>query len=394
MKITGMETIVVELPGRSSYTWRSLQAPIGRYVILRVTTDEGITGLGEAPALLSWGGEHGRYFGEDPHIVCYLVHECFAPMLVGTDPHELKRHFPRMDGEVRGFPYTKAMIESAVLDIVARRAGLPVHQLLGGAVRNWIPLCHSVGMAKPEAAADPIIVHPDVRRMLLTMRAYTEAGRAFAAYAGLTLDRAKYASDEDCQALSELLTPVAKAFLSDRGFECAVLAQQVVGGHGFVKEWGVEQIVRDARIAQIYEGTNGIQALDFANRKVCRDGGRMLHVLIDKMAATVVGEAYRQPLAQALARLRQVTDQVVERAPTDAALAGAISTDLLDLAGYTIYAWLWARMADAAGDDEFGRAKRSTANFFYARLLPKTLSLEASVLAGADTVMRFEEAAF
>ncbi len=154
MKITGMETIVVELPGRSSYTWRSLRAPIGRYVILRVTTDEGITGLGEAPALLSWGGEHGRYFGEDPHIVCYLVRECFAPMLVGTDPCELKRHFPRMDGEVRGFPYTKAMIESAVLDIVARSAGVPVHQLLGGAMRDWIPLCHSVGMAKPEAAAE------------------------------------------------------------------------------------------------------------------------------------------------------------------------------------------------------------------------------------------------
>ena len=154
MKITAMETIVVELPGRSSYTWRSLQAPIGRYVILKVVTDDGVVGLGEAPALLSWGGEHGRYFGEDPHIVCYLVRECFAPMLIGTDPHELRRHFPRMDAEVRGFPYTKAMIESAVLDVVARRAGLPVHQLLGGAVRDWIPLCHSIGMAKPEAAAE------------------------------------------------------------------------------------------------------------------------------------------------------------------------------------------------------------------------------------------------
>lgn len=153
MKITALETIVVELPGRSSYTWRSLQAPIGRYVILRITTDDGVVGLGEAPALLSWGGEHGRYFGEDPHIVSYLVRECFAPMLIGTDPHELRRHFPRMDVEVRGFPYTKAMIESAVLDVVARGAGLPVHQLLGGAVRDWIPLCHSVGMAAPEVAA-------------------------------------------------------------------------------------------------------------------------------------------------------------------------------------------------------------------------------------------------
>lgn len=154
MKITAMETIVVELPGRASYTWRSLQAPIGRYVILKVMTDEGIVGLGEAPALLSWGGEHGRYFGEDPHIVCYLIRECFEPMLKGTDPHDLKRHFARMDLEVRGYPYTKAMIESAVLDIVGRSAGLPVYQLLGGAVRDRIPLCHSVGMAKPEVAAE------------------------------------------------------------------------------------------------------------------------------------------------------------------------------------------------------------------------------------------------
>ena len=125
MKITGFETIVIELPGRSSYTWRSLQVPIGRYVILKVTTDEGVTGLGEAPCILSWGGEHGKYFGEDPHIVCYLANECFAPMLAGEDPRAIKTLFTRMDQQVRGYPYTKAMIESALLDIVGKRAGSP-----------------------------------------------------------------------------------------------------------------------------------------------------------------------------------------------------------------------------------------------------------------------------
>ncbi len=118
MKITGLETIVIELPGRASYTWRSLQVPIGRYVILKISTDEGITGLGEAPAILSWGGEHGRYYGEDPGIVCYLIRECFAPMLEGADPFAVKNILAQADVDIRGYPYTKAMIESALFDIM------------------------------------------------------------------------------------------------------------------------------------------------------------------------------------------------------------------------------------------------------------------------------------
>ena len=250
------------------------------------------------------------------------------------------------------------------------------------------------GPTHPDGAADPLLVHPDVRRMLLVIRAYTEAGRAFAGVAGLALDRARYTGDADSLALSELLTPIAKAFMSDRGFECAVMAQQVFGGHGFIREWGVEQIVRDARIAQIYEGTNGIQALDFVARKVCRDGGRTLFALLDTMESTSVPDRYRTPLRQAVGRLRLVTERVVSGAQEDANLPGAVATDFLDLAGHTIYAWLWARMARAAGDDEFGRAKRNTADFYFARLLPKTLALEASVLADSDAVMSMADSAF
>ena len=250
------------------------------------------------------------------------------------------------------------------------------------------------GPANAEGAADSLLVHPDVRRMLLTIRAYTEAGRAFAVFAGLHLDRAKYLHDADCQAVSELLTPIAKAFLSDRGFECAVLAQQVFGGHGFIREWGVEQIVRDARIAQIYEGANGIQALDLVARKVCRDGGRTLYSLLDTMRATPVSERYRARLHQAIERLRAVTEYVVAGARDDANFPGAVSTDYLDLSGHTIYAWLWARMAGVSGDDDFGRAKRRTADFFYARLLPKTLALEASVRSGPEPLMEFDDADF
>ena len=251
------------------------------------------------------------------------------------------------------------------------------------------------GPKNPDGAADSLLVHPDVRRMLLTIRAYTEAGRAFAAFAGLHLDRAHHAGDRGSRALSELLTPIAKAFLSDRGFECAVLAQQVFGGHGFIREWGVEQIVRDARIAQIYEGANGVQALDFATRKVCRDGGRTLNALLDTMEATPVDGRHREPLRQALERLRAAAGRLIAGARENADLPGAVSTDFLDLTGHTIYAWLWARMAAAAGEDGFGRAKRNTADFYYfARLLPKTSGLAASVHADPEAVMGMDEAAF
>src|SRR5690606_8412995 len=134
--------------------WRSLEVAIGRYVLLKVYTNEGITGLGEAPAILSWGGEHQRYFGEDPGIVCHLVQNVIAPMLTGADPRDVKGALARMDEQVRGFPYTKAMVESALLDIAGKAADLPVYALLGGAARRKLAICHSVGIAPPELAAE------------------------------------------------------------------------------------------------------------------------------------------------------------------------------------------------------------------------------------------------
>ncbi len=154
MKITKLDPHIIQLPGRSDYTWRSLEVPIGRYVILRIETDEGIVGLGEAPAILTWGGENQRYSGEDPEIVCHLVNNLMAPKLVGTDPTDIKGALATMDEFVRGFSYTKAMIESALLDITGKSAGLPVYQLLGGAARTVIPVCHSIGIASPEQAAE------------------------------------------------------------------------------------------------------------------------------------------------------------------------------------------------------------------------------------------------
>src|SRR5262249_10355345 len=177
-----------------------------------------------------------------------------------------------------------------------------------------------LGPDNSNAPADALLVHPDVRRMLLTIRAYNEGGRAFAALVGRELDLAKYSQDPDERDRAErfvgLLTPVAKAHLTDRGFECCVMAQQVFGGHGYIAEWGVEQYVRDARIAQIYEGTNGVQALDLLGRKVLRDGGTTADEFIVSMRADVNGvdAAYRDALATAIDRLADVTRRVVERA--------------------------------------------------------------------------------
>ena len=242
------------------------------------------------------------------------------------------------------------------------------------------------GPVNADGPADPLIVHPDVRRMLLTIRALTEGGRAFAMFVGMQLDRGRYAGDAQAQAFSELLTPVAKAFFTDRGFECTVIAQQVFGGHGYVAEWGMEQLVRDARIGQIYEGTNGIQAMDLIGRKVLRDGGETLKALIAQMRAVKLSH-HADAVAEAFDRLESVTDELVRRAGDEPDLAGAAATSYLDLVGYTIYGWLWARMADAAVEDGFGVAKRQLADFYMARLMPMTAMLAQTALADSRMTM-------
>ena len=252
------------------------------------------------------------------------------------------------------------------------------------------------GPKSPDAQADSILVHPDVRRMLLTLRAFTEGGRAFAAFVGLTLDRAKHAQDASDRAsagaLVDLLTPVAKAFLTDRGMEGAVLAQQVFGGHGYIVEHGMEQIVRDARIAQIYEGTNGVQALDFTARKVLRDGGTTLKRFLGEIAEDPVPEEFAPGLREALAAIVAAADHLVAGTPSDPDLPGAVSADFLELAGLGIYAWLWARMAGLDADSRHDKA--AVARFFYAKLLPKTRTLLANIEAGAGSVMALPERSF
>ena len=254
------------------------------------------------------------------------------------------------------------------------------------------------GPQNPDAAADSILVHPDVRRMLLTQRAFVEGGRAFAALVGLFLDQASHAADAEerdaAQQFVDLLTPLVKAFLTDRGTESALAAQQVFGGHGYIVDHGMEQIVRDVRITQIYEGANGIQALDFTGRKVLRDGGRTLGRFLDRCRADAVADEFAAPLGEAFEAIERVTGHLLERAAGEPDLAGASSADFLELTGLAIYAWLWGRMAAVAPDGEQGDSKRAVARFFYAKLLPKTKALEQSILGGAAPVMALPEEMF
>ncbi len=262
------------------------------------------------------------------------------------------------------------------------------------------------GAQQPEKAADPILVHPDVRRMLLTMKGYVEGGRAFSTYVAQWLDIAKYAdaADEERRKYAEgmvaLLTPVAKAFLTDRGLDACIIGQQVFGGHGFIREWGQEQLVRDCRITPIYEGTNGIQALDLMGRKVVGSQGKLYELFAQDVAAFIEensGDAalrpFLEPLAAAFERLSDVTEHVITQAGDNPDAIGAASVDYLDLFGLTALGYMWAKMVKAAapkaeGDSSgFYTGKLKTARFYFDRLLPKTVSLAEGIRSGSDSMM-------
>jgi len=293
-----------------------------------------------------------------------------------------------------GAMFTMMNYERLSVGLQGLGAGDLAHQHSARYAQDRIQGRSATGAQNPDAEADSLLVHPDVRRMLLTQRAYVDGCRAFAFFAGMQLDAAKHKGDEQADRFGQLLTPVVKAFLTDKGLEGAVMAQQILGGHGYVKEWGVEQIVRDARIAQIYEGANGIQALDLAGRKVVRDGGKTLAELLDVLAEFEIDPEHQSQVALAFARLLRASQSMVARSNEDANLPGAVSADFLDLMGMTLCAWAWGVMAHQAGDDDFGLAKKQTARFFFARLLPRTLGLEQSILASSDVLMDMPEALF
>ncbi len=265
------------------------------------------------------------------------------------------------------------------------------------------------GPKNPNGPADPLIVHADVRRMLLTQKAFAEGSRAFIYWVAQLVDTFYFSGDEqarkDAEELSELLTPIAKAFVTETGLESANYGMQVFGGHGFISEWGMEQIVRDLRISTLYEGTTGIQALDLLGRKVMGSGGKQLMVftkIIHNFCKEQQDKPGMAPFVTKLAELNkewgEITGKLGEKAMNNADEVGAASVDYLMYAGYISLAFMWARMAsialDGDADDAFLKAKVQTATFYYQRLLPRTEAHKIAMLNGAESLMAMSEDAF
>jgi acyl-CoA dehydrogenase len=266
------------------------------------------------------------------------------------------------------------------------------------------------GAKFPDKPADPIIVHADVRRMLMSVRAFNEAARALVLWTALEGDVAHRAGDDKARTAADdhmgLLTPVIKGVLTDQGFANTVLAQQIYGGHGYIAEHGMEQFVRDARIAMLYEGANGIQALDLVGRKLPKDGGRALQAFVKEVQGYLKrqGDAamkpYVGPLATALGHLQQATVWFMQHAPAEPDNAGAGATDYMHLFGLVALGYMWCRIAQAAhartSDGDAGRmqAKLVTARFFMEQMLPATATHLARIQAGAASMMELPAEAF
>jgi hypothetical protein len=269
------------------------------------------------------------------------------------------------------------------------------------------------GVKFPDKAADPIIVHPDVRRNLLTMKSVTEGCRALAYWVGRELDIEAKHPDEKTRAEASdfvaLMIPVLKPFLTDSGFDVANLAVQIYGGHGYIREHGVEQYVRDARITQIYEGANGIQALDLVGRKMPEDYGRLMRRFFHPVAAFLEAEQGNGALAEflpyfmsAFGKLQMSTLTVATRGVANPDEAGAAATDYLRLFALVAVGFMWLKMAKAAGTKlavagektAFYEAKLKTARFYFGRILPQVNALNLAILSGAKPIMDFPVEAF
>lgn len=266
------------------------------------------------------------------------------------------------------------------------------------------------GPKSPDKPADPIIVHPDVRKMLLTARAFAEGGRALAIYTALLIDKELSSDDaeerQDAADLVALLTPIVKAFLTDNGWIATSHCMQVFGGHGYIAEWGMEQYVRDARINMIYEGTNTIQSLDLLGRKVLQDNGKKLKKFGKLIAEFVeeegVNEAMQEfvnPLADLGDKVTKLTTELGMKAFGNADEVGAAAVDYLRVVGHLVFAYFFAQQAKVAlakqdSGDPFYTAKLATIRFYFAKLLPETASLIRTARSGLQPLMAMDEALF
>ncbi|HRO10523.1 MAG TPA: acyl-CoA dehydrogenase C-terminal domain-containing protein [Amaricoccus sp.] len=344
--------------------------------------------LGERNALSV--GKLEEKMGIHGNATCVMNYDGATGWLLGPENAGLKAMFTMMN-EARA---------QVGMQGLAQAAG--AYQLAAAYARERLQ-GRAIPPADPASPADPIIAHPDIRRLLLDQKAFVEGARAFALWSATLIDAHMRAGDEAADGLVSLLTPVVKGFLTDKGFEATVQAQQVFGGHGYIEETGISQFVRDARIAMIYEGANGIQALDLVGRKLGQDGGKPIMAFFDLVKSFIrenesddrLKAPFLDPLKAASKDLQSAAMFFMQNMKTpNAALAG--SSDFLHLFGHTCLGFMWARMAKAAlaADTDFSRAKLATGRYYMARQLPATALHLARIQSGADPVMSLPADAF
>jgi alkylation response protein AidB-like acyl-CoA dehydrogenase len=305
----------------------------------------------------------------------------------------------------KGLSAMFVMMNAARLGVGMQSLGLTevAYQNSVAYAKDRLQMRSLTGPKEPDKAADPIIVHPDVRRMLLTQRAYAEGARAFAYWVALMIDTELNHPDDDVRKdtadMVTLLTPIVKAFLTDNAFTATNEGLQVFGGHGYIAEWGMEQYVRDARINMIYEGTNTIQSLDLLGRKVLGDMGQKLRKFGKIVEAFIEDEGVRKdmqefidPLADLASKVEKLTKEIGMKAMMNHDEVGAAAVPYLRLVGHLVYAYFFARMAkialaNKASPDSFYQAKLFTARFYFAKLLPETAQLIRAASAGSKTLM-------
>ncbi len=352
--------------------------------------------LGERNAIFCTGLEHKM--GIHGNATAQLNLDGATGTLVGQ-PH-------------KGLAAMFVMMNAARLGVGNQSLGLTevAYQNAVAYAKDRIQMRSLSGPKNPEQPADTIIVHPDVRKMLLTARAYVEGGRALAIYIALLLDKEIASDDEDerkeCADLVALLTPIVKAFLTDNGWLATSHCMQVFGGHGYIKEWGMEQYVRDARINMIYEGTNTIQSLDLLGRKVLQDNGaklkkfgKLVQAFIEDEGTNEAMQEFVNPLADLGDKVTKLTNELGMKAFGNADEVGGAAVDYLRVCGHLVFAYFFARMAKIAlakkdSGDPFYTAKLHTARFYYAKLLPETAGLIRSARAGVAPLMAMDEALF
>ena len=348
--------------------------------------------LGERNALHCGALEHKM--GIHGNATCQIVLDGAVGSLVG-EPH-------------KGLAAMFVMMNAARLGVGNQSLGLTevAYQNAAAYAKERRQMRSLSGPKEPDQPADTIIVHPDVRKMLLTARAYAEGGRALAIYTALLIDKELSAEDEgerqEAADLVALLTPVIKAFLTDNGWLATSHCMQVFGGHGYIREWGMEQFVRDARINMIYEGTNTVQSLDLLGRKVLGDNGKKLKafgkLIQDFVEEEGVSEAMQEfvnPLAELGDKVSKLTMELGMKAMGNADEVGAAAVDYLRVVGHLCFAYFFARMAKVAldkhnGGDPFYTAKLATARFYFAKLLPETAGLMRSARSGVAPLMAMD----